>query len=126
MQGIDTNVLVRYLVKDDPKQFQQALDLMKSIDIIYLNPIVLVETVWVLTHCYHIARERQCEELTKLLAMRRISTSNKALTQKAITDYRKGYDFADAMINHHNTLTTSKTWTFDRKASRLDHFCLIK
>ena len=126
MQGIDTNILVRFLVKDDQKQFQQALELMKSIPIIYISPIVLVETIWVLTHCYNIPSKKQCEKLSKLLKMRRFFTDNQRHTLKAIRDYEKGFDFADAMIGHHNTFKCSTTWTFDKKAGQLSEFDLIK
>ena len=126
MQGIDTNILVRFLVKDDQKQFQQALELLKSISIIYLSPIVLVETSWVLTHCYNIPSKKQCEKLGDLIKMRRFFTDNQQLTLKALNDYEKGFDFADAMIGHHNTFKCSTTWTFDKKASKLAEFSQIK
>ena len=126
MQGIDTNILVRFLVKDDRKQFRQSLELLKSISIIYISPVVLVETMWVLTHCYHIPTKTQCEKLSALLKLRRVFTDNQPLTLKAIRDYEKGFDFADAMIGHHNTFKCSTTWTFDKKAAKLSEFSLLK
>ena len=45
MEGIDTNVLIRFLVKDDPQQYQQVLSLFIEMPKVYLSPIVLVETV---------------------------------------------------------------------------------
>ena len=63
MVGIDTNILVRYLTGDDVDQYQKVMTLLRSHKKVYIAPIVWVETVWVLTHCYHISRERQCEKL---------------------------------------------------------------
>ena len=123
MDGIDTNVLIRYLVKDDPLQYQQAVALLKSLPKIYLSPVVLVETVWVLSHCYQVTLERQCEALRELVGTRNFWVDNRQGTLRAIDDYAKGYDFADAMIGHHNqTNNCGTTWTFDRKASKLAEF----
>ena len=69
---------------------------------------------------------KQCEKLSDLLKMRRFFTDNQSLTLKAIRDYENGYDFADAMIGHHNTFKCSTTWTFDKKAAKLAEFSLVK
>ena len=126
MDGIDTNVLVRYLVKDDLEQYQQALSLLKALSKIYLSPIVLVETVWVLSHFYKVKAEQQCQKFRELLCLHCIMTDDRQAVLNAIGDYANGYDFADAMIGRHNTLKKCKTtWTFDRKASKLAEFSRI-
>ncbi|WP_257264922.1 PIN domain-containing protein [Endozoicomonas sp. ONNA2] len=127
MDGIDTNVLVRYLVKDDLKQHQQALALLKALPKIYLSPIVLVETVWVLSHFYKVNAEKQCQKLRELLCLQCIMTDNRQAVLNAIVDYTNGYNFADAMIGHHNNLRKCKTtWTFDKKAVRLKQFTRLE
>ena len=127
MDGIDTNVLVRYLVKDDLEQYQQALSLLKALPKIYLSPIVLVETVWVLSHFYKVKADKQCNKLRDLLCLNCIMTDDRQAVLSAIEDYASGYDFADVMIGHHNTLKKCKTtWTFDRKASKLSEFSRIE
>ena len=127
MEGIDTNVLIRFLVKDDPQQYQQALTLFIEIPKVYLPPIVLVETVWVLSHFYQVKRLRQCEILRAFMCQQGIVTDDRQAVMAALDDCEKGYDFADAMIGHHNSShQCKKTWTFDRKASRLAAFSLIQ
>ncbi|MFK0573261.1 PIN domain-containing protein [Endozoicomonas sp.] len=127
MEGIDTNVLVRFLVKDDPQQYQQALLLLTETPKIYLSPIVLVETVWVLSHFYQVKRMRQCEILKALMYQQCFVTDYRQAVLDALGDFERGYDFADAMIGHHNRSRQCKvTWTFDRKASRLAAFSLIQ
>ena len=126
MQGIDTNVLVRYLVKDDLSQYQQTLTLLKTLPKVYLSPIVLVETIWVLSHFYEVSRERQCEKLRELVCIQRFAMENRQAVLKAIEDYARGFDFADAMIGHHNSTRCRTTWTFDRKASKLNEFSQIQ
>ena len=52
MIGLDTNVVVRYLVKDDPRQAEKAATFIQKQsrrnDVLFLNHIVLCELVWVL------------------------------------------------------------------------------
>ncbi|MGI9283603.1 MAG: type II toxin-antitoxin system VapC family toxin [Endozoicomonas sp.] len=125
MEGIDTNVLVRYLVKDDLKQYEQSIQLLTNSKHIFLSPVVLVETVWVLTHFYQVEREHQHEMLRAVISLQRFVTQDRQAVLRALDDYSKGFDFADAMIGHHNGLQCQTTWTFDRKASRLDAFSLM-
>jgi len=51
MLGIDTNVLVRYLVRDDEVQFEKARKLIKREVLagrcVFVNQLVLMETEWV-------------------------------------------------------------------------------
>ncbi|HCF30315.1 MAG TPA: twitching motility protein PilT, partial [Cyanobacteria bacterium UBA11049] len=46
--GLDTNVLVRYLIRDDESQWQQASELIESGQLCFVANIVLCELVWVL------------------------------------------------------------------------------
>ena len=126
MNGIDTNILVRYLTADDQTQYQQVLKLLKSEGAVYISPIVWIETVWVLTHCYHISVERQCEELAKLLEIEIFIVDNSAEVLKALNAYHKGYDFADAMIGLNNALHCKTTWTFDKKAAQMSEFTRLE
>ncbi|WP_422134117.1 PIN domain-containing protein [Endozoicomonas sp. ALD040] len=127
MEGIDTNVLIRFLVKDDLQQYQQALSLFIGMPKVYLSPIVLVETVWVLSHFYQVKRLRQCEILKAFICQQGVVTDDRQAVMAALDDYEQGYDFADAMIGHYNlSHQCKKTWTFDRKASRLPAFSLIQ
>lgn len=61
MTGIDTNVLVRYLTRDDPVQYKQAKTFLESTcseeNPGYINTIVLCEMVWVLKAAYNCTRD---------------------------------------------------------------------
>jgi predicted nucleic acid-binding protein len=55
MIGIDTNVIVRLLTRDDPEQFDAAVRLVKASGPdrqLFVNPIVVAETIWVLERIY--------------------------------------------------------------------------
>ena len=52
MAAVDTNVLVRLLVADDPAQTRRALAYLEARRPLWVSTVVLVETVWVLTAVY--------------------------------------------------------------------------
>ncbi|MHB8764461.1 MAG: PIN domain-containing protein [Deferrisomatales bacterium] len=64
MKGLDTNVLVRYLVQDDPAQSKQADDIVEGAaaagEKLFLGAIVLCELVWVLESAYGVGRGEFC------------------------------------------------------------------
>ncbi|WBA82877.1 PIN domain-containing protein [Endozoicomonas sp. GU-1] len=125
MDGIDTNILIRYLVRDDEPQYQQVLNFLTGCQKFYISPLVLIETVWVLSHFYRVDPEQQCQKLRAVLHLQKCVTDHCPETLKALDDYQQGYDFADAMIGHHNKQQCVTTLTFDRKASRLPEFSLL-
>jgi predicted nucleic-acid-binding protein len=71
MTGIDTKVLVRYLVQDDPEQARKATRFITnecaSEDPGFINRIGLSELVWVLETAYGYAREQVSLALGKIL-----------------------------------------------------------
>jgi len=71
MLGIDTNVLVRFLVRDDPEQFERARRLIKrevgSGAAVLISLLVLLETEWVLRSRYRVAKAEIVAALSALL-----------------------------------------------------------
>lgn len=71
MRGLDTNVLVRYLVRDDKKQAEKASAYIHKITAsgkrCYVNHIVLCELVWVLESAYEYSKERSLRYSKKFL-----------------------------------------------------------
>ena len=71
MIGIDTNVLVRYLVQDDETQSVLASRLIEnSISVDkpgYITLISLVDVVWVLKSCYSVNKSKLCTMITTVL-----------------------------------------------------------
>ena len=61
MKGLDTNVLVRYLVQDDPEQGEIAASYIREIkasgETCFINNIVLCELAWVLRSAYKLSRD---------------------------------------------------------------------
>jgi len=69
MPGIDTNVLVRFLVRDDEAQFEKARRLIKrevgAGENVFVNLLVLLETEWVLRSRYFLRKTEIIDALTK-------------------------------------------------------------
>ena len=119
MRGIDTNVLVRYLVKDDPRQTARVEKLieetLESDDILFLNHIVLFETVWVLEAGYDYPRDVIADALDKLLLTQQFEFEHRENVRRAVTRFQQGKaDFADHLIGETNlSAGCDRTATFD-------------
>lgn len=101
MIGMDTNVLVRFLVQDDPLQSAQAsaaFARLTSADRGYLSTVVLVETYWVLNRAYTLPPEEVLSALEEVVSCEEISVQDSAQATSAFQAARAGADFADALI----------------------------
>jgi predicted nucleic-acid-binding protein len=103
MIGIDTNVLVRYLVQDDAAQFKEATNLLAGLEkhrrSAHLSTITLCETVWVLTRAYRVERDRIVAVLERLLDTSLFVIEDKDAVREAVELYKTGKgDFADYLV----------------------------
>jgi len=101
--GLDTNVLIRYLMQDDAKQFQEASALLLGLEkqqlSAHLSVITLCETVWVLARAYKIERAQIVEMFEKLLNTSLFVIEDKDAVRAAVDLYHAGKgDFADYLI----------------------------
>jgi len=121
MRGIDTNVLVRYLVKDDKRQAKKASEYIRKItsggDRCFINHIVLCELVWVLDSAYGFDKKEIADILNKILITKQIEIDQKDIVRQAVWDYLQGKgDFADYLIGRINReCGCDLTATFDRQ-----------
>jgi predicted nucleic-acid-binding protein len=117
--GLDTNVLVRYLTKDDDKQFQEASALLLGLEkrqrSAYLSSVTLCETVWVLARAYKIDRAQIVEMFVTLLDTSLFVIEDKDAVREAVDLYRSGKgDFADYLVGIRSRNAGSVTMaTFD-------------
>ena len=123
MIGLDTNVLVRYVAQDDPKQSPKATQLIESMTADapgYVSLISVVELVWVLTDCYALTKDEICEVLETLLRTKEIIVAHADIAWKALRIFKEGKaDFADCLIERSaNEAGCSYTTTFDRAAAK--------
>ena len=115
MIALDTNILVRYLVKDDRDQAVLATDFLAGNRCFVLKS-VLLELVWVLSSSagYNLPRENVHERLLHILGLSCIETETPANVAQALTWYAKGMDFADALHLSGSSELLGLA-TFDRK-----------
>ncbi len=122
MIGLDTNVMVRYLVQDDPDQSAVAsalIDELTDTNPGYLSLVTVVELYWVLRRAYRIGAGRCAELLEGLLDARELRVDRDAIVRAALTVSRGGFDFADAVIVELGRAAgCDHTVTFDQRAAR--------
>jgi len=94
--AVDTNVVVRYLTRDDAEQFAKASALIGAEDV-YVCTTVLLETEWVLRRGYRFSRQRVVAALAAFAGLPRVTLEDPALAAKALDWTRHGMDFADAL-----------------------------
>jgi predicted nucleic-acid-binding protein len=124
----DTNVIVRYLVQDDPAQGRKAATFIESVaasgEQILLANIVLCETVWVLDSAYGFDKTEIAHAMDKILQTASFAFEDKDLLRTALEDYRNSKaDFADCLIGRsHQALECDTTVTFDVSLKGLPTF----
>jgi predicted nucleic-acid-binding protein len=127
MIGLDTNVLVRFLVHDDPVQFARAQSLIRR-EVAHRRPVfvsllVLMETEWVLGSRYSYAKDRIAESFSGLLDSADVRFEDEDSVERALfvwRDSRAG--FACLIATRHRALGCRATASFDAKAMDLPGF----
>ena len=132
MIGIDTNLLLRLIVGDEPKQAVMAREFLRgrcsADEPGYVCHIVLVELVWTLARAYGYPREGIAAAIEQILETAQLDVESPGEVAAAVQDYRRGAaDFADCLLVRVNAATgCTHTVTFDRKAAKLAGFELLK
>lgn len=121
MIGIDTNLLVRFLMDDDPGQSILAKRFFASLGADnqgYVSLVVVVETIWVLQKSYKTPRSLIAESIEALLDSQELAFQDSPSVYFAVQAYKKGEDFADALAFHSaKQAGCETTMTFDKKAA---------
>ncbi|MHB8255350.1 MAG: PIN domain-containing protein [Acidiferrobacter sp.] len=128
MLGIDTNVLVRFLVRDDEAQFERARKLIKR-EVsagrrVFVNQFVIMETEWVLRSRYAVPKSQVIAVLSGLLDAADVQIEDEPTIEQALFTWKDAAaDFADCLIGAKNRrLGCQATASFDSKASKLPDF----
>ena len=128
MIGLDTNILIRYLAQDDPRQSAAATRLMER-TLSAENPgfvaiVTICEIAWVLAECYDADRERIRTVVQGLLETKQIVVESPELVWKALRAWRgSAADLSDAVIAQVAIAQGAKrVLTFDKSAAKLEGF----
>ena len=130
MIGLDTNVLVRFLVQDDAGQARRAaacIARLTEAEPGFVAREVVLELVWVLAKAYQYDRPQITSALQGLLAAVEIELEDSAVLGAVLELYANyGYDFADLMIRQVGIVRgTRQMVTFDEQAVQLDGVTLL-
>lgn len=123
MTGVDTNVIVRFLVQDDKVQSAAATRFMAQLSSErpgFVSAVVLAEVSWVLARAYKASREDIAKVVEGLLRSAELVVENADAAYRALGAYQasKAAEFADALIFETAALAgASETVTFDRNAA---------
>lgn len=128
MLGIDTNVLVRFLVRDDETQFEKARRLIKrevgAEEDVFVSLLVLMEAEGVLRSRYGLQKTEIMGAISGLLDAAEVRFEDEPAIEETLFTWKdSAADFADCLIGAHNRrLGCRATATFDARAVKLPAF----
>lgn len=130
MIGLDTNVLVRYIMQDDPKQSPKATEIVESLEGVgsgYVTLVSIVELVWVLSACFDLTHSQVAQALDSIIRTKQFKIENADQVIRALRVFKVGKsDFSDCLIERTaNSAGCEKTITFDVNASKHAGMILI-
>ena len=121
MRALDTNVLVRLIVRDDPDQVARAEAFVETGA--WVSLLVLAETVWVLQSVYGLDQRRVVTAVEMLLDHDRLTLQDEDVVRRAHATFRgePTVEFSDCLIVETARKAGHRpVGTFDRRLSRVD------
>ena len=118
MIGLDTNVLIRYLTKDELDQWKEASKIIQENQPCFISNIVLCEVVWVLRgRPYQFGKDEIVATLKMMLQSSGFEFENRSVVYQALQRTKQGQaDFSDYLIGAiAQQAGCTETVTFDRK-----------
>lgn len=131
MIGLDTNVLVRFLVRDDEDQFERARKLIRRQaqdgQPVRVSLLVLLETEWVLRSRYKLSKAEILVTFSELLSAVDMSFEDEPSIEEALFVWKdSSAQFADCLIGaRHRALGCTAAATFDVDALKLPGFIAV-
>ncbi len=116
MLAIDTNLVVRYLTGDHPRQSPRARELIDG-EQVFVAIAVALEAEWVLRSAYDYRPADVARALRAFAGLPTVTVEDGASVATALDLAEKGMDFADALHLARSTQCTGFT-TFDRKFAK--------
>ena len=132
MKALDTNVLVRFLVKDDEQQAKAVYMRFKEAEtnkeVLFVPVLVVLETIWVLESVYTITRQEILDCIDDLLLMPILEFETQSMIRSFVTSARETkIDLSDLLIAHSARFSGCEcVITFDKRASTFVLFEQLK
>lgn len=131
MKAVDTNILVRFLVRDDEKQAASVYQVFKTAEAqketLFVPLLVILEMIWVLESAYAVSRNEMLDSISDLMAMSIFKFEQQSALQQFVSSARGNeHDLPDLLIAYSAKKNGCETTlTFDKKASRFNLFELV-
>ena len=131
MKALDTNVLVRFLVRDDERQAETIYRVFKKAEsdreVFFVPLLVVLETVWVLESVYKIPRQEILDSVNELILMPILKFETQPAILNFISSARETkMDLSDLLIAHSAKFSGCEcVLTFDKRASNFRLFELL-
>lgn len=117
--SVDTNVLVRIALQDEPNQVAVATDLFRQASLIVIPLPCLCEMVWVLKQGFKLSNEDIIFSLEKMLNIQKVKLNRPAVEQ-GLKLLKMGGDFADGVMEYEGSVLGGEVFcSFDKKAIKL-------
>ncbi len=117
--SVDTNILVRAIVRDDAKQANAAAKILKTASLIAVSIPCLCEFVWVLRRVYSFDGESISAAIRALIDTRNVMM-NRPAVEAGLALLEAGGDFADGAMAYEGTWLGGESFiSFDKKAVEL-------
>jgi len=131
MIGLDANVLVRYIMQDDPRQSARATALIEALDADrpgFVGVVSVVELYWVLGSCYNLPKDQIGQALNLLLRSRQIVVDRADQVLRALRMFEAGKgEFVDCLIERiADSAGCERIMTFDQQAARHAGMTLLR
>ncbi len=127
MIALDTNILIRFITRDDPKQAAQVEHFLSSSkEEFFVSLPVLLELVWLLDRRFGYDRSEIAQVLRAFCERKDLVFEDEAQVMAAVSAFESGADFADHLIfERARAAGCSKLATFDTAlANRLPDFVI--
>jgi predicted nucleic-acid-binding protein len=119
MTRIDANVILRYLLGDQPEHSRQAADIIDHSSV-FVAVEVLCEVVYVLNGVYSVDRNTITKKLIEFINLNTVVVDDTQILTVALQTYAgRKIDFVDALLYAHNKVRGDSIATFDQKLSKL-------
>jgi predicted nucleic acid-binding protein len=123
---LDTNILLRFLIRDDEQKAQQALNLLLRIERgeekAITSSLVIFETIYTLQSFYKVPRQHIKEQVLSIISLRSLHLPDKNLLHRAFDLYvTKNISFADAYkAAYMQSEEVSNIYTWDKDFDKID------
>ena len=132
MKALDTNILVRFLVRDDERQSKAVYRLFRQAEsekaVFFVPLLVILETIWVLGAVYQISKTDILDAINDILYLPILKfEAQPALKRFLIEAHEKNADLSDVLIACSARLSGCETvLSFDKKAARFGMFEMLQ